>query len=163
MKTFFHSSAGRWHSVDDVMAVSPTSAGVGGLAFADVSLRSDDVRVADYELNDIVRRPVQIMPAEPGTRVLHYLLDDTPEHWTVPAVGWALCADGVVRPMTTGGPVYEDSEHPHGVFVQMPDGTVGGVGPNADEFEDADQMLRLLVKRADLNKAPLASEEGRPA
>lgn len=163
MKTFFQSSAGRWHSVDDVVAVAPNLDGVGGLTFANVSLRSGDIRVADYELNDFVRRPVQIMPAEPGTRVLHYLLDETPEHWTVPAVGWALCADGVVRPMTTGGPVYQDSEHPHGVFVQMPDGTVGGVGPNADEFEDADQMLRLLMKRADLNKAPLASEEGCPA
>jgi hypothetical protein len=163
MNTFFQSSAGCWRSVDEVIAVRPAATGVAGLAFATVTLRTGDIRVADYELDDLIRRPVQIMPAEPGTRVLHYLLDEKPEHWSVPAAGWALCADGIVRPMTTGGPVYQDSEHPHGVFVQMPDGSVGGIGPNADDFEDADQMLRLLVKRAELDKAPLASEEGSPA
>ncbi len=51
----------------------------------------------------------------------------------------------------TANVVGDSSEHPYGVFVQMEDGSVTQVGPNGDEHEDADMMLRVLVQRARLD------------
>lgn len=157
MSQFFHSMASDWHPVSEIQAIGPLVQKVGHLKFAIVTMKNgEDVRLADYELEDLLHRPFQIMPADRGTKLVHYLLDATPEHWTVPLSGWALCMDGITRPMTASGVVCNSSEHPYGVFVQMADGTVTQVGPNGDEHDDADMMLRLLVQRAHLDTAAIA-------
>lgn len=152
MTQFFHSMVSDWRPVSEIRAIGPLVQTLGQMKFAIVTMKNgEDIRVADYELEDLLHRPIQIMPADRGTKLVHYLLDATPEHWTVPLSGWALCMDGITRPMTAGGVVCDSSEHPYGVFVQMADGSVTQVGPNGDEHDDADMMLRLLVQRARLD------------
>ena len=149
MSQFFRSMVSDWRPVSEIQAIGPLVQTVGQMKFAIVTMKNgEDIRVADYELEDLLHRPIQIMPADRGTKLVHDLLDTTPEHWTVPLSGWALCMDGITRPMTAGGVVCDSSEHPYGVFVQMADGTVTQVGPNGDEHDDADMMLRVLTQRA---------------
>jgi hypothetical protein len=164
MSQFFHSMASDWRPVSEIQAIGPLVQTVGQMKFAIVTMRNgEDIRLADYELEDLLHRPLQIMPAEPGTKLVHYLVDAHAVHWTVPLTGWALCMDGITRPMTAGGPVSDSSEHPYGIFIEMPDGSVTQVGPNGDEHEDADMMLRLLVQRSQLNNAAATEAEGSEA
>ena len=162
MTQFFRSMVSDWHPLSEIHAIGPLVQTVGQMRFAIVTMKNgEDIRVADYELEELLHRPLQIMPADRGTKLVHYLIDATPEHWTVPLSGWALCMDGITRPMTAGGVVCDSSEHPYGVFVQMADGTVTQVGPNGDEHDDADMMLRVLVWRARRDAA--ASVDGAAA
>ena len=73
--------------------------------------------------------PVQLIPSEPGTSFLHVFTDDSDAAaWSVeavPLVGWALCVDGEVRPVTASG-VNDGVSEPQdiGNFVAMPNGKI---------------------------------------
>lgn len=73
--------------------------------------------------------PVQLIPSEPGTSFLHVFTDDSDAaEWSVeavPLIGWALCVDGDVRPVTASG-INDGVSEPHdiGNFVAMPNGKI---------------------------------------
>ncbi|MBM7405668.1 MULTISPECIES: hypothetical protein [Sphingomonas] len=77
--------------------------------------------------------PVQLIPSEPGTNLLQIFSDDGSDdgqaaEWfveAIPLIGWALCIDGEVRPVTASG-VNDGVSEPEdiGNFVEMPNGKV---------------------------------------
>ena len=94
------------------------------------TLKLRDGRTMDlgaYAVDQLLQRPVQLIPAEPGTALCHWDLNDTePQIATVPLIAWVLCFDGEVRAVTPNG-VSGGSDEDN--FVRLNDGTICAVGP----------------------------------
>jgi hypothetical protein len=97
--------------------------------------------------------PLQLIPSEPGVQLLHVWTDgDDQIEWQVgrtPLIGWALCIDGHVRPVTASG-VNDGCTEPHdiGNFVEMADGQVVSTSPWSGRatFKNADELLAYALK-----------------
>jgi hypothetical protein len=97
--------------------------------------------------------PIQLIPSEPGTSFLHVFTggDDVGE-WsvdTVPLIGWALCIDGEVRPVTASGVNDGVSElEDIGNFVQMPNGQVVSCSAWASQtgFDSTENLLAFALE-----------------
>jgi len=107
-------------------------------------LRGDELprEVLKHEADDLLKTPLQLIPAEPGTRIIR-VGPEVPHIWYTRLIGWALCLNGEVRPVTPNGvndSVSIDTE----MFVEMSDGSVEGVGEWTDpcRFESAQAMLK---------------------
>ena len=94
----------------------------------------------EIERDELLRRPVQIIPAEPGVSILRMGVDKG-ELWEVreALIAWALCLDGEVRPVAPNG-IPNDTQE--AVYVEMPSGKIEGVGEWADPccFSDVEAM-----------------------
>lgn len=88
--------------------------------------------ISDSTLHRIIMRPVHIVPAEAGTFHLSAwrAKGKIIVHRT-PVVGWAVCADGEVRPVTPHG-VFDLGGPDAETYVLMPDGKVNGVGEHTE-------------------------------
>lgn len=101
-------------------------------------------RIGPYDLARIIMRPVQMIPAEPGTFHVRAWRDG-PEAGLnkSPVIGWALCADGDVRPVTPQG-VFDLGDRDTEIYVLMPDGTVQAIGEHTEPvwFDTLDDYVR---------------------
>ncbi len=135
------------------------SSRVRDVSCADGSTHSLGVPFVD----GLLRRPMQLMPAEPGTFALHVwgTADDGGVNRT-PVIAWALCVDGEVRPVTpqgvNNGGMMRDGEG----YVLMPNGSVQSVGEHADEvwFDSVEDYCAGAWER---EKAIRAARKAAPA
>lgn len=113
-----------------------------------------DVDLLDYQVRDLLGRPVQIMPADPALKVAWIWEEDgEPVVFDAPLIGWALTFGGQVLPMTPAG-VCKDS--PRGAldrwYIQSADGryTEAGEGAAHLPYATRQELIEayLIEKRA---------------
>lgn len=104
-----------------------------------------------FDVDLMLKRPVQLMPAEPGVRLLYFDVNDPKDLFVgrTPLIAWALCLDGEIRPVTPAG-VDDGSVEPEaGWYVEMPDKRVfctnDFTGPSS--FEKAEEALQYFGKQ----------------
>jgi hypothetical protein len=94
-----------------------------------------ELEAISYDVAQILRQPVQLMPSEPGVQLLHFDPGGKDgETWVgrTPIIAWALCADGEIRVVTPSGVDDGVTEPDQGWFVEMPDGRVFSANRWAD-------------------------------
>jgi len=77
------------------------------------------------DVDALMKRPVQLLPAEQGAQLVYVGTHD-PEPWITrtPLIAWALCFDGSIRPVTPAGVDDDTTEPAVGWWVQMADGSL---------------------------------------
>ncbi len=133
----------RTFALADIKTIGPRQPGAAQLHFCELTFRNgDDVRLLDVEAQELLERPIQIMPAEAGTQIVCLLDDD--EVYYKPVIGWALCFDGQVRPMTPAGvdKSYMGGSDTHGAsYIRMPSGVVMCDVPGDGIFDTVEDLL----------------------
>ncbi|MDY0957862.1 hypothetical protein SOM26_04100 [Sphingomonas sp. CFBP8993] len=103
---------------------------IGDMAYY-VRLEGEETseEISEYEHSNIMARPLQLLPAEPGIKALRAYADGGDEGIDkTPVIAWALCFDGSIRIVTPAG-VDDGRMWRDGTgYVEMPDGTVHAVG-----------------------------------
>lgn len=103
----------------------------------------DEHTVSTYTTERLLMRPLQMIAAEPGTYHLRTWRDKG-EFGVIktPVVGWGLCADGDVRPVTPQG-VHDCADRDTSTYVLMPDGSVQSVGEHTEPvwFDTEEEYL----------------------
>lgn len=101
-------------------------------------------------VDDLMRRPTQLMPAAPETFALHVwgTAKDGGVNRT-PVIAWAICVDGEIRPVTPQGVNDGGMMHDGEGYVLMPNGSVQSVGEHADEvwFDSVDEYAASVWER----------------
>jgi hypothetical protein len=131
----------RLRRLDEIDRLGMSHSKEGGRERYFAKMRDDEtVYLWEHDRDALLRRPLQLLPAEPGWSVIR-VSDQADEPWTwrEPIVGWALCFDGEIRPVAPNG-IPDDSKR--FTYVEMPGGRIEGVGDNADpaSFKDAAEM-----------------------
>ena len=115
------------------------------------------------ENRGLLQRPVQLVPAQPGTSVVRaYVREEPPEILRTPVIAWALCLDGEVRAVTPNG-VNDGLEQD--TYVELPTGQIEAVGEWCDPcgFRDARLDARALhpdiQRRAGMSDAAIDTPE----
>jgi hypothetical protein len=102
--------------------------------------------LGEYAVEQLLTRPVQLIPAEPGIGFCYWDLDEAePRITTVPLIAWALCFDGEIRAVTPNGVNgHNDGEDN---FVRLPDGRFRAVGQFTEPpgFQDEAALLSHLL------------------
>ncbi len=111
------------------------------------------------EYADLMARPVQLLLAESGTRlIMVYSMpgDAAAIADSDPVVAWALCLDGQVRPVLPSGVrrIYRFSDQNvwHPDYVQLPDGTICQYGLESEPGTYADIDAVIAEETARLQK-----------
>lgn len=117
-----------------------------------VTLTFSDGTTADEPapcVDKLLKRPVQIMPAEPGISLLHASVSDSAGSLLIktPVIAWALTVGGEVRPVSPAGVDDDGCEPEDGLFIEMPDGRVFAIDGWAEHysFNNADAYLQYVV------------------
>ncbi|NYD91372.1 hypothetical protein [Sphingomonas melonis] len=92
---------------------------------------------SDADWNIAIETPVSVWPAQPST----YLVtpredDDGPLYWRTNILAWGICADGVLRPITT-----DPHDDNNSWTVLHPDGRVET--SRGDGYENIDDWLAI--------------------
>ncbi len=112
--------------------------------------------VFPHDYIDLMMRPVQIMPAESGTRLVAVYsapFDEVAIADTEPVLAWALCMDGQVRPILPSGVRrgyrFNDQNVWHPDYVQMPDGSLYQYGIESDPgaYASVDEVVAAETQR----------------
>lgn len=119
-----------------------------GTEMADLKLIDGSTVKGVMTWDDFSATPVQLIPAAPDTSLLHAWTDGSdPAGWELgrtPLIGWALCMDGNIRPVTPSG-VNDGCGEPQdiGNYVELPSGQVVSTSPWAGRagFDDAQQFF----------------------
>lgn len=153
--------------INDIVRIGPERDNGHGVKVRDCTLADERSKVLfKFEADEILRRPVQLIPAQPGTQICR--ADPTspsgPTVYRDQLIAWALCLDGEIRVVTPAGVNDGCGEPQEGIHVEMPDGKIVGVGEYTDPcaFDDADAMLRHFVRRAK-GEDPRADEDNADA
>lgn len=111
----------------DIVSIGdPVVPDEGKAAICALKLAGDrTARLFDFEVSDLMQRPVQLLPAEPGTCRVYGEIEERPMTWDEPVIAWALCVDGQIRIVTPNGVVTDKRGD---VFIEMPGGSIQGVG-----------------------------------
>lgn len=99
----------------------------------------------DYERDALLRRPVQLIPAEPGASIIRVSSKaDDPWVYREPVIAWALCYDGGIRPVAPNG-IPDDTKQV--AYVEMPGGRIQAIGEWGDPcaFDTVDDMCQHFV------------------
>jgi hypothetical protein len=112
------------------------------MPYRQIALQNNQrAELSDREADQLLMRPVQLLPALPGTSVLH--ATELPV-LRAPVIAWALCLDGEVRAVTPAGindRCIEDGE----VWIETADGKVYGVGVSEPcSAADVDELHREM-------------------
>jgi hypothetical protein len=117
-------------------------------------------RLLTNEVFAIMRRPVQLLPAEPGTCHIWAGVDrpeDGGEYWvmTTPVIAWALCVDGEVRFVTARGVNDAGSGHYDELYIETPGGSIQGAGRDYEHpfFADRDAYRKHIVAQVEAQRA----------
>lgn len=115
-----------------------------GVEMADVRLLDGSTREQlGGSWNDFMRSAVQIIPAEPGTNLIHMDGGSEADIFFTPVIAWALCVDGELRPVTPSGVGDSCGEPGVGWHVLMPDGRVTAASSWNDGLsDDQDRKIR---------------------
>lgn len=115
-------------------------------------------------------RPVQLMPAEPGTRLLTvfggFTEDEQPFVDKAPVIAWALCVDGQVRPVTPAG--VSRGYNPASIgdwfpdYLELPNGSIHQFGYDA-EPEPFESVAHLLERETRRQQSYAAERQARAA
>jgi len=100
----------------------------------------ETVDLWEHDRDALLRRPLQLLPAEPGWFIIRMFRGDgDPETYREPVIGWAICLDGEIRPVAPNG-IPNDSKQ--SIYVEMPGGRIEGVTEWADPpgFESVAEM-----------------------
>ncbi len=119
-------------------------------------------RLYGRQYENFVARPAQLIPSEPGCRLIRA---EDGQSWSEPLIGWALCLDGEIRPVTANGVLGGSSPSMHS-WVQMPDSSVQAVGEYTEpcSFDSvADMVAHFTPKSAEPDPWPAAEEALRAA
>ncbi|MEG3162272.1 hypothetical protein U1763_17355 [Sphingomonas sp. LB2R24] len=113
----------------------------------------EPVKLFSCDYADLQARPVQLMPAEPGTRLITVFgglsEDEKPIVDKAPIIAWALCVDGQVRPVTPAGvsrgfnPASSTNWYPE--YLEMPNGAIHQFGYDA-ESEDFVSVAMVIER-----------------
>lgn len=111
----------------DIVSIGdPVVPGEGKAAICLLKLTGDrSARLLDFEVSDLMLRPVQLLPAEPGTCRVYGEIEEHPTTWDEPVIAWALCVDGQIRIVTPNGVVTDKHCDVH---IETPGGSIQGVG-----------------------------------
>ncbi|SFP98815.1 hypothetical protein [Sphingomonas rubra] len=142
--------------VADIKSVQHVDARPGRAEHYVVRRHSSEAAIdlSTWDMVDLSRRPIQLVPVEPGTKLIVVYVDHEGAFAdTLPLISWALCLDGFVRPVMPAGVRRGYSEHGrqaycyHPDYVQMPDGGIYEYGYEA-EPERLDTIEAVLAKEA---------------
>ncbi len=132
---------------------------VRDITCADGSVHAMGVAFVD----SLLRRPMQLMPAEAGTYALNAWSDEDERGVSkVPVIAWALCVDGDVRPVTpqgvNSGGMMDDGEG----YVLMPNGSVQAIGEHTEPvwFDTLDEYSAHVWKAIEARRSAPSAVEG---
>ena len=121
-----------------------------GAAYQLIHLRGGDdasVRAYPAEVEALMKRPAQLLPAEPGSKLLYVGFDeDSPWVMRTPLIAWALCLDGFIRPVSPAGVDDGDLSPEYGWFVEFPSGGIHTVG-EGESFQTEAELLAGIVRQ----------------
>ncbi len=80
------------------------------------------IRVDDFRIDEMYRRPVTAFAAQPETYVVDEMPDEPGGFYKTAIVGWSVSIDGSIRPITPRGIGDDDIEYI--AAVMTPDGKV---------------------------------------
>lgn len=131
----------RFRRLDDIDRLGMSHHAEGERARYFAKMRDGEtVDLWEHDRDALLRRPLQLLPAEPGWSIIR-TNDRGDEPWTMrePVIGWAVCFDGEIRPVAPNG-IPNDSKRC--TYVEMPGGRIEGVTEWADPpgFENATEM-----------------------
>jgi hypothetical protein len=136
--------------LDDIERVAEERPNEHGVMLRKVHMRGGQIfDTFSHENGGLLTRPVQIIPANPGTSIIRIYLDDgEPETLRSAVIAWGLCLDGEVRPIAPGGVC--DGLH-RDTHVELPDGSIEGVTEWSEPagFKNAESMLAYYVAERD--------------
>lgn len=102
---------------------------------------------------ELEARPVQIIPAEPGTKLIRVFgglsRGEVPVADKSPILAWAICVDGLIRPVTPSG--VSRGFNPDGKadwfpdYVEMASGGIYELGNDGD-FECLDNVDEVIAR-----------------
>lgn len=171
--TGFFSPMGRHGAIpiSSITEVSPTQKREGRSDTCLVRFKRPDrtigaLEVHAFEGDELCKRVIQIIPAEPGARLLSPGIDDEGFYCGKTAlIAWALCIDGEVRPLTPVG-LYDGNDEvtKFGWWVQLPSGGIFETSMDAATVEDMAELESVVTKRheweqKESSKALESSEE----
>lgn len=100
----------------------------------------EPLKLFAFDYAALEARPVQLMPVEPGTRLITVFAgladDEKPIIDKAPIIAWALCVDGQVRPVTPAGvsrgfnPASSSNWYPD--YIELPSGAIHQFGYDAE-------------------------------
>jgi hypothetical protein len=113
----------------------------------------EPLKLFAFDYAALEARPVQLMPVEPGTRVITvyggHAENEKPIVDKAPIIAWALCIDGQVRPVTPAGvsrgfnPASSGNWYPE--YLELPNGAIHQFGYDA-EPEDF-MSVAMVIER----------------
>ena len=117
----------------------------------------EPLKMFAFDYAALEARPVQLMPAEPGTRLLTVFVgqteDEVPFVDKLPVIAWALCIDGQVRPVTPAGvvrgfnPASSGNWYPD--YLELPNGAIHQFGYDAEpeDFVSVAMVIERETRR----------------
>ena len=107
------------------------------------------IELPDYCLSDLYARPVQLVAAEVGARLLSTGMDGDKYYCAATAlIAWALCIDGTTRPVTPAGVDDGGDEPPGGWWIELPSGGIYETSIDAAVVADRVELEDLIRRRA---------------
>lgn len=134
-----------YYPLAHIRRISPVQTDSKGWSFHHVKIDGVDgsVQIGESQVDEeILHRPIQLMPAESGTSLLRVWVENgVGKLGRTPIVAWALCFDGQIRVVTPQG--VDDGSTTEAAYVGMPDGSVQSVGMYAEPvfFASAEEYL----------------------
>ena len=133
MTSFIEDLRGRLWNLAEIQSIGPRLSRRGAVAdpmkIWAVEATSRDGRgfsIAESDLDDLLRSPVHVWPAQPGCFIVHVFVDGPEaETATTTILAWALGRDGVVYPITADG---VNDGMTQSMLVMTPDGEVTDPG-----------------------------------
>jgi hypothetical protein len=133
----------------------------------------ESVCLFTHEYDDLMTRPVQLLPVESGTRlIVPYVEDEEPFADSWPILAWALCMDGQVRPILPTGIRRGYTQHSTPAwwasdYIQLPDGSLYefGIEAEPDRLDSIEAVLAAEIARKrsyDAERAAKVSREAQP-
>jgi hypothetical protein len=124
----------------------------------------EPLRLFAFDYAELEARPVQLMPVEPGTRLITVFggpaENEAPFVDKAPIIAWALCFDGQVRPVTPAGvsrgfnPASSGNWFPE--YLEFPNGAINQFGYDA-EPEDFGSVA-VVIERETRRQRNYAAE-----
>jgi len=154
MTGLFETELGAFVRIADIVDILPPRHDAEGNPTWAVRLKDrDSVRLHEYSINQLLKRPVTMVAADRGTSVCRVdTSGDDPQNWGVyrtPVIAWATCLDGRVRPVCPEGVHDPDADGFLTTgYVEMHDGSIRSMSDGCEygSFPGAGAMLIQLLK-----------------
>lgn len=130
----------------------------------------EPLKLFAFDYAALEARPVQLMPVEPGTRLITVYgglaEDEKPLLDKAPIIAWALCIDGQVRPVTPAGVSRgfnsANSGNWYPEYLELPNGAIHQFGYDA-EPENFVSVAAVIERETRRQHAYAAERDARAA